>query len=342
VTSPPVIVNDVQSQLQQMYGVITNLQQQLANVQQQPAAASARPFLPKLRPPSTYSGSMRFGEVDKFINEMEQQFTYYGSQFPNDSARIHFAAAALDGTARQWWTSHPDRATMSAWAQFVGVLRSRFRPMQADMIARQNLFRLRMSEKHSVAQYASVFQATLLHISDMSTTDQIHSFMRGLPRKLQEKVWERQPESLVQAIDFAVSAEAWGNYSNSVGMGHFPRGSTGGSTSHGTSAPMDINHLSVEDFLGGTEDVDSVSAQGPSFDAATIAALVSTAVEQRLNAMMSSTKPTHNKAFSSRVGGLKEGEIQKLMRESKCFRCKKTGHMKNDPSCPLLSKSKNE
>ena len=82
------------------------------------------------------------------------------------------------------------------------------------MLARQKLGRLRMGDKHSVAAYVSVFQATLLHVADMGVTDQIHNFVNGLTKRLQEKVWERQPATLAQAIDFAVSAEAWGNYSH--------------------------------------------------------------------------------------------------------------------------------
>ena len=35
---------------------------------------------------------------------------------------------------------------------------------------------------------------------------------------------------------------------------------------------------------------------------------------------------------SDRIPGLKPDELKKLMKEGKCFRCKKTGHMKSE--CP--------
>jgi phage gp45-like len=40
-----------------------------------------------------------------------------------------------------------------------------------------------------------------------------------------------------------------------------------------------------------------------------------------------------------RVPGLKAGDIDRLRKEGKCFRCKKTGHMKSE--CPSTPKSGN-
>lgn len=335
VSSPPVVgpgANDLQAQMQQMYAVISSLQQQVQqNAQQQPA--SSRPFLPKLRAPSTFSGSMGFA-ADSWISEMEQQFNYYGAQFPNDAARIHYAAASFEGTARQWWEQHPDRSTTVVWADFVKAIRSRFRPIQGSMLARQRLGRLRMGEKHSIAAYVSVFQATLLHVADMGVTDQIHNFVNGLTKRLQEKVWERQPASLAQAIDFAVSAEAWGNYSHGGSFVPAHRGFVAGGSSapHSTSAPMDLNNIEIDEFL--VEESAPVSSTG--LDATTIAALVSSAVEQKLNAL------NHfGGQRKDRVPGLKSEDIARLMKENRCFRCKQVGHRKGDPKCPG-NKSKNE
>jgi len=327
----------LQAQMQQMYAVITNLQQQVQqNAQQQPPPS--RPFLPKLRAPSTFSGSMGFA-ADSWISEMEQQFNYYGGQFPNDVARIHYAAASFEGTARQWWEQHPDRSTTVAWTDFVKAIRSRFRPIQGSMLARQKLGRLRMGDKHSVAAYVAVFQATLLHVTDMGVTDQIHNFVNGLTKRLQEKVWERQPATLAQAIDFAVSAEAWGNYSNGSSFIPGHRGFVaGGSSSHATSSPMDLNSIEMAEFLAeGSDTVSSSSNTG--LDASSIAALVSSAIEQKLNALSSFNHFGGQR--KDRVPGLKSDDIARLMKENRCFRCKQVGHRKGDPKCPG-NKQKNE
>jgi hypothetical protein len=322
--------------MQQMYAVITNLQQQVQqNAQQQP---SSRPFLPKLRAPSTFSGSMGFA-ADSWISEMEQQFNYYGAQFPNDVARIHYAAASFEGTARQWWEQHPDRSTIVVWSDFVKAIRSRFRPIQGSMLARQKLGRLRMGEKHSVAAYVAVFQATLLHVTDMGVTDQIHNFVNGLTKRLQEKVWERQPATLAQAIDYAVSAEAWGNYSHGGSFVPAHRGftSTGASVPHSTSAPMDLNNIEMAEFLA--DESAPVSSGSTGLDATTIAVLVSSAIEQKLNALSSFNH--FGGPRKDRIPGLKSEDIAKLMKENRCFRCKQIGHRKGDPKCPG-NKSKNE
>ena len=332
-------MNDVQAQMQQMYAAITGLQQQVQQNAQQPA--SSRPFLPKLRAPSTFSGSMGFA-ADSWISEMEQQFNYYGAQFPNDAARIHYAAASFEGTARQWWEQHPDRVTTIVWTDFVKAIRSRFRPIQGSMLARQKLGRLRMGDKHSVAAYVSVFQATLLHVADMGVTDQIHNFVNGLTKRLQEKVWERQPATLAQAIDFAVSAEAWGNYSHGGTFvpGHRGFVAGGSSAPHPTSAPMDLNNIEMDDFLAMDEPSgSSVSNPAAGLDATTIAALVSSAIEQKLNALSSFNHFGGQR--KDRVPGLKSEDIARLMKENRCFRCKQVGHFKGDPKCPG-KKSKNE
>ena len=77
---------DVQQQMSQLYSVITGLQQQLAAQQQQQSAP--RPFLPKIRPPSSFAGSSIGFAADTWISDMESQLKYYGNQFVSDVARI--------------------------------------------------------------------------------------------------------------------------------------------------------------------------------------------------------------------------------------------------------------
>jgi hypothetical protein len=359
----------IESQMRQMY---TSLQQQLTqqvavSVQSQvnaatassTAAATPRVHLPKIRQPSSFTGTIGLA-VDHWLSEMDQQFTYYsqGGTLTTDNQRIQFAAAYLDGIARQWWETQADRVTLNNWTDFVDRLHARFRPIQASMIARQRLDKLRMREGHNVNAYIGAFHAVTMPIQDMSEKDRIHAFARGLTQRLAAKVWERNPSTLQEAIDYAVTAEATGVYAFRS-TGHYGtntgttsvRGSSSASSSSMGSAPMDLTHIAMmEDYLI-EEPTSNVGLDVPSSTAATprvdVEALINSAVEQRVNAIMSNSsfKPNGSRpptGSKNHVAGLKGEEISKLMKENRCFRCRQVGHYKNDPKCPKNAKSKNE
>lgn len=361
--------SSIESQMRQMY---TSLQQQLTqqvavsvqsqvNAASSTAAATPRVHLPKIRQPSSFTGTIGLA-VDHWLSEMDQQFTYYsqGGTLTTDNQRIQFAAAYLDGIARQWWETQADRVTLNDWAEFVTRLHARFRPIQASMIARQRLDKLRMREGHNVNAYIGAFHAVTMPIQDMSVKDRIHAFCRGLTQRLAAKVWERNPTTLQEAIDYAVTAEATGVYAFRS-AGHYGantgtagvRGSSSSSSSFSSmgSAPMDLTHIAMMEDYPADEptsnvglDVSSSSAATPHVD---VEALINSAVEQRLNAIMSNSSFKSNGSRPSagsknHVPGLKGDEISKLMKENRCFRCKQVGHYKNDPKCPKNVKSKNE
>ena len=106
---------------------------------------------------------------------------------------------------------------------------------------------------------------------------------------------------------------------------------------------MDLNHVAVSA-------VDEENEVEPRFHEEPSAARVESlllakieAMEHRLAALTS--KPASlSSGFSGkggdRVPGLKSGDIDRLMKEGKCFRCKQRGHMKRD--CPQASKSSNK
>lgn len=355
-TSPPVVVTAQSDVLAQMQAHIQMLQQQLAAQQAAAAGAPRAPGaastgLPKPRPLSVFSGATGFA-ADNWLGEAQTLLEYYGAAFPDDTARIRYAVTSFDGVARNWWESLPNRASINTWAAFVDTVRQRFRPIMSGMLARQRLARLRMGDRHTVAGYVAIFQSTLLHITDMGETDKIHNFISGLPKRLQEKVWQRSPlvSSLAQAIEYAVAAEAWGNYS--FGAAAPNGGYSGGGRSGMGSAPMDINNLNVgDDYFGeeapasgpvsaagraSTASSSSTPATAPaSLDPNTLAALIGSVVEQKLNVMSGGSSSSSTYRASGKVSGLKSGEVAKLMKEGKCFRCKKTGHMKNDLECPM-------
>jgi hypothetical protein len=326
---------------QQMAAMYQQMQQQQQQLQQQAAAhavsssassssssAPRAPELPKIRQPSSFNGSMGFA-VDDWISELQQQFAYYGTRFPDDAAKVRFAVAYLTGAAMHWW-EHQTPTTV--WTDFVERLHGRFRPVHAAMLARQKLGKLRQRAGQSVNQYVGLFQNTLTPIVDMGDMDQVHHFVNGLLGPLAAKVWEKHPENLVEAIDAAVSVEAMHNFGRSA----LPYGHRSSSASSSTNPDaMDLNNVEAGEIP--EESAENMGTH----------ALVSqmlnqmSAIELRLNAMSGNGAHRNGapggRPRRDRIDGLDAATIKKLQAEGKCFRCKQVGHMKNE--CPKRPKN---
>ena len=341
-SDPHAELAQLKAQMVHVYAALQQQQQQAASSVAPPQSHSA-PRLPKIRAPSTYSGGGGFA-ADDWLSEMAQQFSYYGAQFPDDTARIRYAVGFLSGTALKWWETASADQLPTTWDEFVTLIRARFRPVQAAMLARQRIGKLRMGPNHSVNSYTSVFQSTLTPIVDMGDADQVHNYVNGLAPHLAAKVWERHPKTLKDAIDFAVSAEAMGHYgraamtSRSFGHGGYGRQHGGASSSASSSSsshvPMDIN--SVESFL-----VDEHEQSPPAVDAVGSLLAKIEVMQQTINSMQHGGGSS-SRRDGDRIPGLKAGDIEALRKAGKCFRCKQTGHMKNECPQRSSSKSKNE
>jgi Retrotransposon gag protein/Zinc knuckle len=269
--------------------------------------------------------------VDDWITEMRQQFVFYGetTTFREDSDKIRFALAYLKGSAMHWWCHEPNKDEVQSWDDFVKRLHARFRPVQAAAIARQRLDKLRQKVGHSVNAYANAFQVTLTPIIDMGPADQVHHFVNGLLPHIAGKVYEKMPKDLRAAIDAAVSVEAAGNYGRSAA--HAPSSS---------SAPMDINAVEQE-FTEEKYAPPPAPVAAPSADPVVSALLAKMeAMEHRLLALAGSNAPSESKSSNNRgdrIPGLKPEDIDRLRREGRCFRCKQTGHRKEE--CPRRPKA---
>jgi hypothetical protein len=318
---------------------IAELEARVTFLAQQAAAgpSSRATQFAKIRAPSAFAGTMGTG-VDDWLEEMQQQFRYYGAtKFPDEMSWVRYAVAHFSGNALAWWTRLTDADTITSWAVFVARLHDRFRPVQAAMFARQRLDKLRMKPGHKVNAYVSHFQNIMIAISDMGAADQVHHFVNGLLPPYAAKVWERHPTTLTLAIDYAISAEAmleFGRNASGVpsrmGTGGYERNLQPSTLS--SSAPMEISAMDDESFF---TDAPSMSPGAASSETASTSALAElmASFEQRLNALAHSGSHGHqNKARGDRVAGLTGEMIKKLQAEGKCFRCKKMGHMKNE--CP--------
>jgi hypothetical protein len=307
----------------------------------------------KIAGPPQFKGEMGI-QLDEWVRSMELQFKYYGeTHFPDDTSRINMAEVHLVGPAAQWWENElkPILPAVMSWNDFVDRLQKRFRPLKAAMLARTKLAELHQRAGQGVNAYAHAFQMTLASIVDMSPADQVHNFTKGLHPHIFTRVFEKQPTTLVEAIELAVSIEAISKYGRIATPSNYSHGGRSKTSSHAASshAPMDLNHIGSDRKEETDQEEDSTSShlhensstqvqQGDSVVQKMMAKMQ--ALEHRLAALSSnsSSKTTRKSNSKDRVPGLTADDIYRLRKEGRCFRCKQLGHMKD--SCP--QKPKNE
>ena len=296
--------------------------------------------------PPEFHGSKASGyEIDSWIRDMKVQFAFYGPrEFPDDASKVRHAAMFLKGRAAEWWeATDKSEGVETHWDKFVERLHQRYRPMQAAAVARERLDRLR--QKGSVSAYADVFQKELTPIKDMGAADQIFFFIKGLSSAaVANKVREKMPEKLHEAMDIAVRAEAFLG-AGRAGQGaasYYPRHAAAGGAQGSSAMPMDVNAMEDAELSDADEAVPLASASFSSHmgDAsATLLAKVEAMVEHRLAALLQNAQRGGSNAPgqrpADRVPGLKATDVEKLRSEGRCFRCKQKGHMKRE--CPKPS-----
>jgi hypothetical protein len=284
-----------------------------------------------------FKGEVGF-TVDSWINRISKQFEFYGeSAFPTDESRIRYAVMYLEGSAMDWWDRIPesDKSKIVTWTLFVEALHSRFRPMQAAMIARMRLSNLKQTG--SVSAYATLFVRELTPITDMGMADQIFHFRQGLKSHIAQRVLEKLPKTLHEAMDIAILADAHTSkmsggvpqysYSHRVGNGNSaPRAS---SASNPTD--MDISNINHDDVRPPTfhEEDGSTSSSSSSSNSE---------VMREFNRMKGELKKYQAQAEISAIGSsstsaAQSGRVQVSKEEFDycfanrlCIKCKKPNH----------------
>ena len=352
----------MQGMQQAMQASVQHAQQQSARVQQlehalagaaavapahAPLVAMAAPIaarskLPRIAPPPAFLGVMGV-TVDDYIAIIDQQHAYYG--IVDAKEQLMLGTANMQSGARKWLTQLA--SPPASWLALVALLRERYRPMEIGMTARQNLQKMRQTG--SVNAYSNAFQNLMVHLPNMHSEDTVHAYITGLKAPVAEKLWEKIPATIEAAIVEANATEARLGFAgrgaavHGHAHAHYGRSSGASSSSASSSTPMDINrvsHSAAEPDEDGAEPVfhdEPIATKG---EAALLAKL--TAMEHRVAALFAKAPSASSSAGPSRgsgnrVPGLKAGDITRLMKEGRCFKCKKTGHVKRD--CDQQSKN---
>lgn len=310
----------------------------VAQLQAKLQASSVRSAHVKVPPIPSFSGAVGFG-VDSWLRNLQKHFGFYGSAtFPDDASRIRLAVMYLEGPAMDWWEHEPRKDQIVDWDEFVDRLHSRFRPMQAATVARHRLANLKQTG--SASAYANIFQKELTPITDMSAADKIFFFRQGLKPALAQKVLEKNPSSLHQAMDIAITADA--NFRGAV-MLSGTRSYNGRGAPSG-EVPMDLSHIAAEDkdeeFTMPTFHFDE-SESAPSLPASFMreyqemkAAIQKLTIQQSISAVVGHHAKGGKKGGkkASRVPNISPEEFKHCWDNHLCLNCKKPGHIA--PNCP--------
>ena len=324
-----------------------------------PASTPLPPSLPKIRSPSSYPGTMG-PALDGWDREMQQQFEYY--RITTDQNKLAFATSYLVDVALQFYQSEKNRLQLAGnpivtYPDLLALLRSRFSPIGAPMIARRQLKQLVQGRGQSVNAYTNRFNALIQPITNMSVDDRISSYVDGLEPSLAMKVLEKNPATFEEAVAHAVLCEQLRHVG---GMG-IPRGNhhtnpmgnyRSSSSTNSSSSPMELSQ--VEDSNGyGLDEFPTSSSSSSQLRgnvvtndlAATLSATL-IAFESRLNAMSarfpSSRKSSSFKSSGGRnhVSGISREDLSRRLADDTCLVCGKQGHWKNE--CPEWKSSRSK
>jgi len=176
-----------------------------------PSASSAHDDSPtlrvlqqRLRP---FDGRRDVRILDAYIDSLENYFTV--ASMLTEASKIAIAVSYLENTAATWWKSHirstrensngtPHTQRITTWTSMKKGLLAEFYPTDVIRAARDRLASLRQTG--SVKDYADRFRNIELQIPDLSESEKVDRFRRGLKDDVRLQV--TLPPALREA-DFA-------------------------------------------------------------------------------------------------------------------------------------------
>ena len=258
---------------------IQNLRAQLQTTQAVMQVDSG-PRKPKIQKPRSFTGK---GSIISWATHMTN---YVKEEADEDAFAI--AVSYLDDAAHEWWIVYSqteEGKQISKWEELMQALIRRFDTLNKSKVARDKLAKWRQTS--DVATFNEDFLRIILDIPDISMSEQIDRYTRGLKTYIWREMCTKDYIDITQAMRDAERVEA----------------------AHGRAEHKDnyaTQHALVAEKVQSPKLIPGV--QGPA------------AVEQEANA------PEPMEIGNVKLKKLTPAEREQCRREGRCFRCRQKGH----------------
>lgn len=174
-------------------------------------------------------------KLDEWLEDLERKASYFEM---SDAAAVKFALVHLRGAANGWWKSLGEdtrRVASASLGALAAALRTRFQPVTATRMAREQLHRLSQGQR-SMDAYIAEFNLLHAKVPDMSEGDARAQFMRGLRKEVAERLEEDDWEAMPLASILAKAARIGGRMAGAAGTSAASRASVNQMEVDGSSA----------------------------------------------------------------------------------------------------------
>ena len=243
----------MEEQFNRLASHVQNLERQLAQVANQPPTpVQVQVQQPvstgHLKPvkPSQYDGKSRSYDVNTWLSEMERYFMASGIEY-TDPRCVPFAVSMLRLDGSVWWDSYQVMAQMdeslviTVWPEFKDAIRAAFQPANINQDARDRLAILHQTK--SVLNYTAEFNKLCIRIDDISESEKLDRYIRGLKPSVRKEVKIKDPLRLVEAVRIAQTIDniEWSER-KTFSSSYYPN-----RANYNGPAPMEVNNIDVED-----------------------------------------------------------------------------------------------
>ena len=197
------------AQAQQAAAASAAQAQQAIAVREAASTSQRTPYPPKPPKPDTFDGK-RGSNIETWAHQVAAYFA--AAKITDPEMQYHYAVTLLRGDAATWVRAHDAHAArqhtpaLERFADLVDGLRRQFKPVNADRVARDQLSRLR--QDRSVQEYVARFRNICLEIPDLSDSEQLDRFIRGLKPAAQRELELHRPDSFDVAVEVAERVDA--------------------------------------------------------------------------------------------------------------------------------------